>query len=91
MTGPPALRLEPSLEIVLDPAASGHVGAELSYMTGGLSWSAEHSLVRTGEKTATWTLESDRLELERRQLPGAEAWTRGGEIRAAGECRRPCL
>jgi hypothetical protein len=55
MTGPPALRLEPSLEIVLDPAASGHVGAELSYMTGGLSWSAEHSLVRTGEKTATWT------------------------------------
>jgi len=55
MSGPPALRLEPSLEVVLDPAPSGAVGAELSYMTGGLSWSAEHTLVRTGEKTATWT------------------------------------
>jgi len=31
------------------------VGAELSYMTGGLSWSAEHTLVRTGETQATWS------------------------------------
>lgn len=55
VSGPPPLRLEPALEVVLDPPGSGAVNADLSYMTGGLSWTAEHSLVRTGEKTATWT------------------------------------
>ena len=50
-----SLGLEPALEIVLDPAPRQSVNGELSYMTGGLSWTAEHSLVRSGEKTATWT------------------------------------
>jgi hypothetical protein len=55
VNGPPSLELESVLEVVLEPKPSGSVSAELSYMTGGLSWTAEHTLVRTGEKTATWT------------------------------------
>lgn len=48
-----ALFLRPAIEAVIE-GARGRVGAELSYLTGGLSWSAEHTLVRTGEKTGTW-------------------------------------
>lgn len=51
---PPAgLAFEPTLEAVLE-GASGRVQAELSYLTGGLSWSAEHVVVRTGESAARW-------------------------------------
>jgi hypothetical protein len=52
---PPGLAFEPTLEAVVEGAAPGRVEAELSYLTGGLSWSAEHTLVRTGETTALWT------------------------------------
>ena len=55
MADPPRLTTEPVLEIVLEPGVSGRVPAELSYLTGGLSWTAEHTLVRTGEKTARWS------------------------------------
>jgi hypothetical protein len=33
----------------------GAVKAELSYLTGGLSWGAEHTVVRSGETGATWS------------------------------------
>ncbi len=53
---PPArLSLRPALEAVLEGAKAGRGGAELSYLTGGLSWSAEHTVVRTGERAATWS------------------------------------
>src|SRR5439155_10804955 len=52
---PPDMSLRPSLEAVLEGGRKGSVDAELSYLTGGLSWSAEHALVRTGENTATWS------------------------------------
>src|SRR5262245_11909602 len=53
---PPAdLSYEPALEVALDGASGGRVAAELSYLTGGLSWSAEHTLLRTGEKAGQWS------------------------------------
>jgi hypothetical protein len=54
MTQLPSFGLEPALEVVVDGGA-GRSSAELSYLTGGLSWSAEHALRRTGEKTAVWS------------------------------------
>ncbi len=50
-----ALALKPAIEAVVDGGRKGASAAELSYLTGGLSWSAEHMLVRTGENTATWS------------------------------------
>jgi hypothetical protein len=49
-----ALALKPAIEAVID-GAHGSVAAELSYLTGGLSWTAEHTLVRTGETRAVWS------------------------------------
>jgi len=49
-----SLAFEPSLEAVVE-GGSGRVEAELAYLTGGLSWSAEHSLMRTSETRALWT------------------------------------
>jgi hypothetical protein len=51
---PGSLALRPAIEAVLD-GAHGEVAAELSYLTAGLSWTAEHTLVRTGETRAVWS------------------------------------
>lgn len=51
---PRNLSLRPSLEVVLE-GARGRVPAELSYLTSGLSWNAEHTIVRSGETGATWS------------------------------------
>lgn len=48
------LSLRPAVEAVVQGARAGASSAELQYLTGGLSWSAEHTLVRTGERSATW-------------------------------------
>lgn len=54
-TKPPAsLAVEPTLEAVVSGVSGNRVSAELSYLTGGLSWSAEHTLVREGENGGTW-------------------------------------
>ena len=53
-TPPAGLALRPSLEAVIEGGRKGRADAELSYLTGGLSWSAEHVLVRRGESAATW-------------------------------------
>jgi hypothetical protein len=53
---PPArLSLRPALEAVVEGARRGRTEAELSYLTGGMSWSAEHTVVRGGEREATWS------------------------------------
>jgi hypothetical protein len=49
------LSLRPSLEAVLEGGRRGSATAELSYLTGGLSWSAEHTVVRRGEREAVWS------------------------------------
>ena len=48
---PRQLSVKPAIEAVIE-GARGKVNAELSYLTGGLSWTAEHTLVRTGENKA---------------------------------------
>lgn len=52
---PSSMALRPSLEVALEGGRKGRVPAELSYMTGGLSWSAEHVCVRRGESAASWS------------------------------------
>ena len=47
-----ALSMRPAIEAVID-GTRGSTKSELSYLTGGLSWSAEHTLVRTGETSAS--------------------------------------
>lgn len=49
------LSLRPAIEGVVEGARKGPGTAELQYLTGGLSWAAEHTLVRTGETTAQWS------------------------------------
>lgn len=46
---------KPALEAVLEGVRQGQVAAQLSYLTGGLSWSAEHTFVRTGETSGQWS------------------------------------
>ena len=56
LAAPPAsLTLRPTLEAAVEGARRGKVEAELSYLTGGLSWSAEHTVVRRGEDAAVWS------------------------------------
>lgn len=52
---PGDMLLRPTLEAVIEGGKKGRLDAELSYLTGGLSWSAEHTLVRSGESAATWS------------------------------------
>lgn len=49
------LRLGPTLEAVIEGGKPGSLEAELDYLTGGFSWSAEHTVVRSGETEATWS------------------------------------
>ena len=49
------IALRPALEAVLEGGKRGKLQADLSYLTGGLSWSAEHVCVRKGESAATWS------------------------------------
>jgi hypothetical protein len=53
---PPAqLSLRPTLEAVVEGGRAGRTDAELAYLTHGLSWAAEHVLVRRGERAARWS------------------------------------
>jgi hypothetical protein len=49
---PGALMVRPTVEAVIEGRRRGE--AELSYLTGGLSWSAEHTVVREREGAASW-------------------------------------
>jgi hypothetical protein len=49
------LSLKPAIEAVVEGSKKGSGTAELQYLTGGLSWAAEHTLVRTGETSAQWS------------------------------------
>jgi hypothetical protein len=56
LAAPPAgLSLRPTLEGVLEGGRPGSTEAELTYLTGGLSWTAEHTVVRGGEREAIWS------------------------------------
>jgi hypothetical protein len=49
------LSLKPTIELVVESTSRGDVPATLRYLTGGLSWNAEHRLLRTGETTGRWS------------------------------------
>lgn len=49
------LALRPAIEAVIEAERRGRLEGELSYLTGGLSWSAEHTLVRTSESRGQWS------------------------------------
>jgi hypothetical protein len=56
LADPPAtLSLRPTLEAAIEGGSRGKIPAELSYLTGGLSWDAEHVVVRRGERAANWS------------------------------------
>ena len=46
---------KPMLEAVVDGGKHGRTPAQLSYLTGGISWNAEHILVRSGETAGAWS------------------------------------
>lgn len=55
LANPPRdMSLRPTVEAVVE-GGRGRTSAELSYLTGGLSWSAEHTLVRSGEHGGVWS------------------------------------
>lgn len=78
---PPALAVRPSLEAVV-AGLRGRTGAELSYLTGGLSWTAEHTVVRRGESAATW---STRVTVDNQT---GVTWENANVKLVAGEPRR---
>jgi hypothetical protein len=56
LADPPAtLSLRPTLEAAIEGGARGKALADLSYLTGGLSWDAEHVVVRRSDREATWS------------------------------------
>jgi len=52
---PGSLSLRPTLEAAIEGGTRGRGEADLSYLTGGLSWDAEHVLVRRGEREGKWS------------------------------------
>lgn len=52
---PAARAAKPVLEVALDGARAGRGDGELSYLTGGLDWSAEHVLVRGADGRGRWS------------------------------------
>lgn len=56
LSDPPAgLALRPALEAVVEGARRGSLRARLSYLTGGLSWEAEYTVVRRAETRVEWS------------------------------------
>jgi len=80
----PGLSLRPAIEAVVTGARRGRGTAELSYLTGGLSWSAEHTLVRTGETTARWSAAVRVENSTGRAYAGARVKLIAGNLARAG-------
>ena len=80
----PGLSLRPAIEAVVEGARRGGGNAELQYLTGGLSWSAEHTLVRTGETTAQWSAVVRVENTTGRSYPDASVKLIAGDISRAG-------
>jgi hypothetical protein len=81
---PSGLVLRPAIEAVLEGGRRGRVEAELSYLTGGMSWSAEHVVVRKGEGAATWSTTVLIQNATGRSFEDATVKLVAGEPRRAG-------
>jgi len=80
-----SLSLKPAIEGVIAGAKKGSGNAELQYLTGGLSWSAEHTLVRTGETTAQWSAVVRVENTTGRDYRDASVKLIAGEVSRAGQ------
>ncbi len=77
------LALRPSVEAVIE-GKRGSGEAELAYLTGGLSWSAEHTLVRRGETAGRWSTVVNVDNATGRDYVDATVKLVAGEPRRAG-------
>jgi hypothetical protein len=75
------LSTRPTLEAVVEGGRRGRVNAELSYLTGGLSWSAEHVVVRRGENAADWSATVQIVNTSGRDYADADLKLVAGEPR----------
>lgn len=82
------LALKPELEAVVE-GKKGRVPARLSYLTGGMSWSAEHTLVRRGESGASWSSNVSVTNQTGRTFENANLKLVAGEPSRAGGARPP--
>jgi hypothetical protein len=80
---PKRLFTRPMLEAVIQGGRAGNVTAELSYLTGGLSWSAEHTLVRTTENAGTWATSVTVENTTGRDYPDVAVKLLAGDIQRA--------
>jgi hypothetical protein len=81
--------LRPTLEAVLEGGRKGRVDARLSYLTGGLSWTTEHSLVRRGESAAAWSAAVTVENITGRDFVDAELKLVAGEPNREGGLPAP--
>ncbi|MEO5989051.1 MAG: DUF4139 domain-containing protein [Candidatus Eisenbacteria bacterium] len=84
-----SLSLKPALEAVLEGVKKGPVEAQLSYLTGGLSWSAEHTFVRTGENSGQWSATVQIQNTTGRDYRDARVKLIAGEPARTGGSPRP--
>jgi hypothetical protein len=82
---PRSLALRPAVEAVIEGGRRGRVNAELSYLTGGLSWTAEHVVVRRGEGAATWSATVQVSNTTGRDYVDADLRLVAGEPRREGQ------
>jgi len=82
-----SLSLKPAIEAVVEGAKRGGGTAELQYLTGGLSWGAEHTLVRTGETSAQWSAVVRVENTTGRDYRDANVKLIAGEVSRAGAPR----
>lgn len=83
------MRLRPTLEAVVEGGPKGRNEAELRYLTGGMSWSAEHVLERTGETTGRWSANVTVQNTTGREYRDALLKLVAGEPRRAGPSPMP--
>jgi hypothetical protein len=70
---------------VIEHGSRGAVAADLSYLTAGLSWSAEHVLVKRGEREGTWSANVTVQNTTGRDFVDADLRLVAGEPQRAGE------
>lgn len=85
----PDMRLRPTLEAVVEAGSRARVEAELRYLTGGMSWSAEHVLERTGETTGRWSAHVTVQNTSGREFRDATLKLVAGEPRRSGPAPMP--
>jgi hypothetical protein len=79
---PPAmLSVRPTLEAVIEGAGGRKSSGDIAYLTGGLSWSAEHMVIRRGENSVEWSANVTVDNTSGRDYVGADLKLVAGEPR----------